>query len=100
MWCGCRMHFPLFTYLHATAAEPPNKNQGTSVRQRERVIRVRRGSAYLERRATSSLRWAWRVSSTRSRMLGVRSSFGTGMAVVSCVRTAAAGGGGGDGGED
>lgn len=41
-----------------------------------------RGGAYLDRRATSSLRCAWRVSSTRSRMLGLRSSFGADMAAV------------------
>jgi hypothetical protein len=42
----------------------------------------RGAGAYLERRATSSLRCAWRVSSTRSRMLRLRSSFGADMAAA------------------
>ena len=74
------MPFPLFTYLPAAAVVEANNQR--SARGGDRGRSGRGGGAYFERRATSSLRCAWRVSSTRSRMLALRSSFGADMATA------------------
>jgi hypothetical protein len=76
--------------VHVPAAEederPEKKNQRPARRDghdRRRDNDQRAGGgAYLMRRATSSFRCAWRVSSTRSRVLGMRSSFGEDMAAA------------------
>lgn len=43
MWCGCRMPFPLFTYLPAAAAAEANKSEVSEARQRGVAIGVDRG---------------------------------------------------------
>jgi hypothetical protein len=87
MWCGCRMHFPLFTYLPRKRTNSPRKKirgrrDETGTTDGGITINEPGGGAYLMRRATSSFRCAWRVSSTRSRVLGMRSSFGEDMAAA------------------